>query len=316
MQLKRQIPNILTAGNLFFGCLAIFFALTGHLSWAPWCIFISAFLDFFDGFAARKLGVSGELGKQLDSLADMVTFGVAPGIIVVLLINIGIVTDLKSKKEEFQILSETPLENFDTQFRKDAPDLLILNAVYNHSRAMHFNKGLEVKDRLKQQKKDTEPWVAYLPFFGLLIPIFSMIRLGKFNIDTRQTDGFIGLATPANTLFFAGFALIYQDYMANDAIGKWQSDLALFMLDFRILIFLSILFSTLLISEIPMFSLKVKGFGWKRNEIRYLFLLLCIGLIVFLQLWSFPFIILTYILISVGVWFFGKRDNEGFGNPS
>lgn len=299
MQFKRQIPNIITAGNLFFGSLAIFFALSGHLSWAPYCIFISAILDFFDGFAARKLGVSGELGKQLDSLADMVTFGLAPGIIVAILINLSITTNLETKKAVVESIAESEeLSEFNDNYRKDAPDLFVLNSIYNHSRAMHFNKGLEYQDKKNNQMGETAPWVSYLPFIGFLIPVFSMFRLGKFNLDQRQTEGFLGLATPANTLFFAGIALIYQGYFAAD-LSEWQSKLALFLLDYRTLIILSLIFSVLLVVEIPMFSLKIKGFGWKGNEIRYIFLLICLAWIILLQLWCFPFIILTYILISI-----------------
>ncbi|MEZ4937444.1 MAG: CDP-alcohol phosphatidyltransferase family protein [Crocinitomicaceae bacterium] len=307
MQIIRQIPNILTAGNLLFGSLAIFFALTGHLSWAPWCIFISAFLDFFDGFAARKLGVTGELGKQLDSLADMVTFGLAPGIIMVILINLSLSNDLEKRREFIQSIGQSEqLGEFQKNYKKDAPDLLVLNSLYNHSRAMHFNKGLET-DKIEGEK-ETPVWMSYLPFTGLLIAIFSLFRLAKFNIDPRQTDGFIGLATPANTIFFVGFVFILHSYLAADQLTDWQASLALFLLDYKVLIAFTILFSFLLVSEIRLFSLKVKGFGWKGNEIRYVFVLICIGWIVLLQLWSFPFIILTYILISVGSTF-RKKDN-------
>lgn len=298
MKIKRQIPNIITAGNLFFGCLAVFFALTGHLSWAPWCIFISAFLDFFDGFAARKLGVSGELGKQLDSLADMVTFGVAPGIIVVILINLSLTTNLKEKADFVHHLSSnnTEEQTLKDNYLKDAPDLLVLNSLYNHSRAMHFNKGLELEGN---NQKETPPWMAYLPFIGLLIPVFSMMRLAKFNLDTRKTDGFFGLATPANTLVYAGLPLILTSYFASPDISDWQESIALFLLDYRTLIFLSVSLSLMMVSDIPMFSLKIKHFGWKGNEIRYVFLAISIILIVVLLHWSIPFIMLTYILMSL-----------------
>lgn len=310
MQIRRHIPNIITAGNLLFGALAIFFALTGHLSWAPWCIMISAILDFLDGFAARMLGVSGELGKQLDSLADMVTFGLAPGIIMVLLINYGIAHDIQKDKvrisENAEMLEEGSIRD---NYISDAPDLLILNSVYNHSRAMHFNKGLE-KTSENNGKEETPAWMAYLPFVGLLIPILSLFRLAKFNLDTRQSSGFLGLPTPANTIFFAGLALIFQSYMSNYNLPSWQENLALILLDYRILIAFSVFFSILLVTEIPMFSLKVKGFGWKGNEMRYSFLILSIILIIGLKMWSLPFIIILYILMSVvGILFAPKAKN-------
>lgn len=95
---KKLIPHLFTAGNLVGGVLAIIFALTGKLEYAPYCIFISAFLDFFDGFAARLLKVPSELGKQLDSLADMVTFGVAPGVIVFVMLKIEILLPLSLER--------------------------------------------------------------------------------------------------------------------------------------------------------------------------------------------------------------------------
>jgi CDP-diacylglycerol--serine O-phosphatidyltransferase len=309
MQIKREIPNIITAGNLFFGSLAIFFALTGHLSWAPWCIFISAVLDFFDGFAARKLGVSGELGKQMDSLADMVTFGLAPGIIVAVLINLSLTTNIENRANFVHSLpSETEEQsNIKANYMKDAPDLLVNASLQNHSRAMHFNKGLE-QEKEHGGIKESPFWASYLPFIGLLITIFSLYRLAKFNLDTRQTQGFIGLATPANTIFFAGLPLILSSYFANPDLAEWQKSLALLLLDYRTLIVFSIVMSILLISEIKMFSLKIKGFGWQGNEIRYIFIAICIGLLAILQLWAFPFIILVYIMISLGQHFFTPKN--------
>jgi len=82
MNIKKHIPNAITCGNLFCGCMAIVFAFEGNLVFSAYLVALAAILDFFDGFAARILKVSGELGKQLDSLADMVTFGVVPAIVM------------------------------------------------------------------------------------------------------------------------------------------------------------------------------------------------------------------------------------------
>lgn len=293
MQIIRQIPNIITAGNLFFGCMAIFFALTGHLTWAPWCIFIAAILDFFDGFAARKLGVSGELGKQLDSLADMVTFGVAPGIITFALINFGITYDVKSVLTlDSETLSQAMIH------KADIIDLLIKNGISRNSLAMHFGEGMEY-GTLQAIEGKRDVWVTFLPFVAFIIPIFSMLRLGKFNLDTRQTDGFLGLATPANTIFFASLPLILQSAFVSDDLPNWQMGIALVLLDFKFLLITSVLMSFLLVTEIPFFSLKIKNFGWKENKIRYVFIGICIVLIALLLVWAIPFIILTYILMSV-----------------
>jgi CDP-diacylglycerol--serine O-phosphatidyltransferase len=137
MVIRRLIPNLLTAGNLIGGILAIIFALTGDLELAPYCILAAALFDFLDGFVARLLKVQSELGKQLDSLADMVTFGVAPGILMLMILN--------------------------------------------------------------RSLSSINPDYVFLSWFALIIPVFALFRLAKFNLDARQSDSFIGLPTPAMT---------------------------------------------------------------------------------------------------------------------
>ncbi|MGV6862722.1 MAG: CDP-alcohol phosphatidyltransferase family protein [Putridiphycobacter sp.] len=250
--IKRLIPNLLTAGNLVGGILAIIFALTGRIDLAPWCIFASAIFDFLDGFAARLLKVQNELGKQLDSLADMVTFGVAPGIIVYhLLLGRG---------------------NID-----------YINLMTNKG------KGLE-EELLKSV-------IDWLPYVAFIIPIFALFRLAKFNLDTRQSDAFIGLPTPAMTLFFAVIPLLVSNGISSDVI--WQNEFAKLLIHPVFLVVSSVIMSVLMVVELPLFALKFKGFGWKGNEIRYTFLTISLILFVILLFWSIPLIIILYLILSI-----------------
>jgi len=192
MQIKRLIPNLLTAGNLVGGILAIVFILDGHPKTAAYCILISAVFDFLDGFAARLLKVQNELGKQLDSLADMVTFGVAPGLLVMKYIDLSL-----------------------------------------------FIHGME------------KYW--YLSYIALLLPVGALFRLAKFNLDTKQSDSFIGLPTPAMTIFFVGF--LFRPPLDIDP-NNFANDLTYFMLHPTTLICCTVLFSFLMISKLPLFALK------------------------------------------------------------
>ena len=215
--MKKHIPNFITSLNLFSGCIAVLLAFQGNYQGAFIAILLSAVFDFFDGFAARLLKAYSPMGKELDSLADVVSFGVAPGVIV------------------FSLLSKAE---------------------------MH----------------------VFLPYLGFIIPVFSALRLAKFNIDERQTSSFIGLPTPANAIFWAGLIFSYSDNLVSNV---W------------VLIALTLVFSYLLVAEIPMFALKFKNYNWKNNQIQYLFLLVTIILLAVFQLNAFAPIIGWYILLSV-----------------
>jgi CDP-diacylglycerol---serine O-phosphatidyltransferase len=223
---KKHLPNALTCGNLLCGCLGIVAAMQQDLSWAAYFIFVGMLFDFLDGLAARLLRAYSEIGKQLDSLADMVTFGVLPSIIV----------------------HQLFLKNLAT------------NSLSNT--------------------------YAYMAF---LIAIFSALRLAKFNIDTRQNESFIGLPTPASALVVASLPLIIGQY------PDYQS----FIYNQVFLISLSILLSGLMVAEIPLFSLKFKNFAWQNNQLRYIFLLLTMGLLLTLGSLALPLIIFIYMGISL-----------------
>ena len=226
--IKRNIPNLITLVNLFCGLVAIVFSLNNNLYFAGTFIFFGAILDFFDGLSARLLKVSSEIGKHLDSMADMVTFGVAPGMIM------------------FQMIK---LSNIDEN--------------------------------------------SYIAYIGFLVPIFSAIRLAKFNIDTRQTTSFIGLSTPAAAIFIASLPIIAVNY----GEGNYSADF-----NIESLIGTTVILSLLLVAEIPLFSLKIsKGENIKSqlNIIRILFLISSVILLFVLQFASIPFIVILYIFLSI-----------------
>lgn len=253
-----NLPNLFTSANMLSGIIAILLALAGRIDLAPLAIFAGALFDFADGFLARKLGVSGELGKQLDSLADMVTFGVAPGIIMLVVMSMDV---------EGYIASRAAGEVF--------PEMIYYDffAYINQILAGEVNYAI--------------------PFFALAIPFFSIFRLAKFNVDLRQTDRFIGLPTPANTLFFMTFPLMisYGDLSQGETIVSICQP--------EVLAPLCVLMSFMLIVEIPLFALKFKQYGWKGNQIRYSFLLISAGLIIVFKTWSVALIVFLYLILSL-----------------
>jgi len=244
MIIKQHIPNIITLGNLFCGCLAIVCAFNDELVWTAYFVGIAAVLDFFDGFVARLLKVGGELGKQLDSLADMVTFGVVPGVVIYHLIKNGI--------------------DYKIYFSQGVIDTSIIGLL-----------------------------TPFSPFIGFLITVFSALRLAKFNIDTRQTDSFIGVPTPANSILICSIPLIIEFHRNNH--GKFH----VFLLNPYLYIFLTFLMSYLLVAELPLFALKFKNFTWADNKIRYVFLIISAVLLIVFQFIAIPFIIFLYIILSI-----------------
>ncbi len=230
----------MTLGNLLCGCLGIVFVFQGDLLTAAYLIFLAGILDFLDGFIARLLNQHSEIGKQLDSLADMVTFGVLPSFILAKLIQLSMMQD--------SLLSDL------------VPSHLLSQA--------HL------------------PLLAYAAF---ILALFSCLRLAKFNIDTRQSDSFIGVPTPANAFVVAAFPLIL----------KFNPEYSFLLLNSIILIAYTLIMSYLLISEIPLFALKFKDFSWTANKIKYIFLILSVILLVFMQFVAIPLIIFLYIILSL-----------------
>lgn len=266
-----NIPNLFTSSNLLCGVIAIIFAFIGKLDWACYSIFLGAIFDFFDGFLARKLKIAGEIGKQLDSLADMVTFGVAPGIITFILLILGGMSDLE--KSHMALKATLSFGDYETS---QLISYSIQDFFYNKIIFQPF-------------------WKTLIPFAGLIIPFFSLFRLAKFNLDTRQSESFIGLPTPANTLFLTTFPLLYFAAMNN---GMYNAMIFTIVKPI-FLIPIILVMSLLLISEIPLFALKFKDFKWSNNQIRFIFLGISLVLIPLLLVWSIPIIIILYLLLSI-----------------
>ncbi len=228
MKIKMfTIPNMITLANLACGCAAILFALRapGNLAATFWFIAAAAVFDFLDGFVARLTKQYSAIGVQLDSLADMVSFGVAPS--------------------------------------------AVLFVMYRDSFAM-WNPG---------------PFIAEWPGWILfVVALFSALRLAKFNIDDTQTTEFVGLPVPANALLIA--SLGWATYTGNLEVGR------------EIILAFALAVSCLLICPVRMFSLKFKGFGWRGNELRYIFLLCCALLVVPLGIKGVAASIGLYIVVS------------------
>lgn len=218
--MKKHIPNAITCANLFSGCIGVVFAFKGELEIAAYFVLLSGIFDFFDGMVARLLNVKSAIGKELDSLADMVSFGFLPGVVM------------------FQLLKTSDYSS------------------------------------------------EYLPYLGFIITVFSALRLAKFNIDERQTEEFIGLNTPMNTLFIVSLPFIAKDY--PEIIGSSI-----------LLIAITAITSFLLVSEIKIFSLKFSNTKWAKNKFKFIFLILSAMLIAFLQFAAVPFILVIYIVLSI-----------------
>lgn len=273
-----NVPNMLTAGNLIAGCISILFAISGRIELAALFIIIGALFDFLDGFAARMLKQQSPIGKQLDSLADIVTFGVAPAFIVfVLAIIFG--------AKELLLITQNDLSQ------------LWMDGTMGANIQSWVNIYLsDLSNNFPEKESFFVGWYLYLPFAAFIIPMMSLFRLAKFNVDERQSDAFIGLPTPANSLFFASFALMLWDGFGT---SDWRASLSLTLISDQILMVFVIIFSYLLIAEIRLFSLKFKNFSWQDNKTRYLFLLFSFVSITFLFVWALPIIILTYVIVSV-----------------
>ena len=224
--ITKHIPNTLTSCNLISGCIAVYFAFAGCYEEALLFIVIGAVFDFFDGMSARLLNVSSPIGKELDSLADDVTFGVAPSAMI-----------------------------FTVLYIHDYPSWL-------------------------------EPYREIIPFLAFVLAAFSAIRLAKFNLDERQAMGFIGLPTPANALFWGALLVGARDFIENTT---WMVPVVVCMI---------LLSCWLLVSEIPMFALKFKHWGWKGNQVKYLFLITCVPLLIVFGVTAFAIIIAWYVLLS------------------
>ncbi|MBB5397669.1 MULTISPECIES: CDP-diacylglycerol--serine O-phosphatidyltransferase [unclassified Mucilaginibacter] len=225
-RVKKHLPNAITCANLFSGCIGIVFTFQDNLVFAAYAIFLAAIFDFFDGFASRVLQSFSGIGKDLDSLADMVSFGVLPSAIM------------------YELLLRAPQID-------------------------HVSE--------------------YLNFIAFLIPVFSALRLAKFNTDTRQAESFIGLPTPANAILIGSIPLILAQYNGLSRYILNPYGLSLFI----------VVMCTLLVAEIPLMSLKFKNRDFNKNFYRYLLLLFSAILILFFKFAAVPVVIVMYITLSL-----------------
>ncbi|MEQ8702563.1 MAG: CDP-alcohol phosphatidyltransferase family protein [Phaeodactylibacter sp.] len=226
---KKHIPNAITLLNLVFGCCALVSILYGQYVTGFGFIVAAVAADYADGLVARLLGVHSELGKELDSIADVVSFGVVPGAIYYQLLLIAL--------------------------EQEGTGALVYAAVP-----------------------------------GFVLSAFSGMRLAKFNLDTRQTEGFIGLPTPSSTMFVTGLMLIYA--LDSYGMGEWvvRSPIVLYAL--------IALQSYLLVSEIPMFALKFKSLTWAGNEIKFIFAGIALLLLILTQEVAFSAVVVLYVVFS------------------
>ena len=237
MSLKRHIPNTITCGNLVSGCLSILFLTSGMPVKAALMIFVAGLFDFLDGFAARLLHAHSPIGADLDSLSDVVSFGVAPGFIMYWLMN-----------------------------RAQHPEITLL--------------GLDL-----------------LPCLAFLLPVFSAIRLAKFNVDDTQTTTFRGIPAPGMAIFIASLplALSQVGHLTDGALGYWAC------------LGITLVFSFMMVSNLRFFSFKMKSAKWKDNEVRWIFLIVAVAGFAAFRFMALPFIMVFYILLSI---FFGNKMTE------
>ncbi len=229
--MKRHLPNLITLLNLLCGAWALVSLFAGQYLLVFWLVLASGVADFLDGLVARALGVHSPLGRELDSLADVVSFGLVPGAILYVLLLYG-----------YHPSSVPP-------------------------------EGL----------------------YGPAAPAFALTmaaawRLGKFNLDTRQGEHFLGLSTPAATAFVVGLLLLFE----RDSWG-----LAGLVVRPPFVWSVVVLLSLLMVSEIPMFSFKFRRLSWRGNEFRIIFAGVALLLLVWLRELAVSLVVVLYVLFSL-----------------
>lgn len=235
MNLKQHIPNAITCGNLVSGCLSILFLTEDMPIKAALMIFVAGLFDYLDGFSARLLKVHSPIGADLDSLCDVVSFGVAPGFIMCWLMDRA----------------------------ADLPSLTLL--------------GIDV-----------------LPCLAFMLPVFSAIRLARFNIDDTQTTSFRGIPAPGMAIFIASLplALGQAGHLTDGALSYWAC------------LGITIIFSLMMVCNLRFFSFKIKSVKWKGNEIRWIFVIIAVVSFAIFRFLALPFVLMVYVLMSI---FFAEK---------
>jgi len=233
----KHIPNFVTSLNLAAGFVAIIFAANGDLVTASWLILVAMIFDFLDGFSARLLKAYSAIGKELDSLADVVSFGVAPGFIIYRLLNDSLTSNAPLLENTNSLISTL---------------IMVVPAI---------------------------------------MPVCAAIRLAIFNLDSTQATTFKGLPTPANGL--AVISVVIAGYYSKSTLS------ASFTSSTLMLILFTLTLSLLMVSRIPLLSLKVSNLKLKGNEGRYLLVALVLISFVILGIAATPLIIPLYIFASI-----------------
>lgn len=236
MSLKQHIPNAITCCNLLSGCLSILFLTHDMPVKAALMIFAAGLFDFFDGFAARLLNVHSPIGADLDSLSDVVSFGVAPGFIMYWLMSQYFASKLWLHEWWWSV------------------------------------GGFNV-----------------LPFIAFMLPVFSAIRLAKFNVDDTQTTSFRGIPAPGMAIFIASLplALNQAGHLTDGALDYWAC------------LGITVFFSFLMVSRLRFFSFKMKSAHWKGNEVRWIFLIIAVSGFAIFRFLALPFVMMVYVLLSI-----------------
>ena len=238
----KHIPNFITSLNLAAGFISIIFALNRNLEVASWLIFSAMIFDFLDGFTARLLKAYSPIGKELDSLADVVSFGVAPAILIYCLLSNSVSVNADGISND-----------------KGFPALLILIS-------------------------------------PVIMPVCAGLRLAKFNIDETQITSFRGLPTPANALAVIGLVLAHN-YSDSVFIAYLTGSTTA-------LILITILLSLLMVTRVPMFSLKFSNLNLRGNEERYILVILATAAVVIFGIPGSALIIPLYLIVSLVSVFF------------
>ena len=221
-RITKHIPNTITCCNLLSGCMAVMAAFHADAWRTLLWVVAGALFDFCDGLSARLIKAYSPVGKELDSLADLVTFGLAPAMLCLM--------------------------------------------------------------TLRQYDYACDTLANLYPYIGLILVVFAALRLAKFNTDDRQTSSFLGLAVPANALFWCG---LFQRDLTDIPFGPWLIGI------------LVLLFAWLMVSEIPMFSLKFKNLKWTDNKVRFMFLIIAVVILVSLREKGLSAVIGWYIILSI-----------------
>jgi len=221
-RITKHIPNTITCCNLLSGCMAVMAAFHADAWRTLLWVVAGALFDFCDGLSARLLKSYSPVGKELDSLADLVTFGLAPAMLCLM--------------------------------------------------------------TLRQYDYACDTLAGLYPYIGLVLVVFAALRLAKFNTDERQISSFLGLAVPANALFWCG---LFQRDLTDIPFGPWLIGA------------LVLLFAWLMVSEIPMFSLKFKNLKWSDNKVRFMFLIVAVAILVTTREKGLSAVIGWYIVLSL-----------------